>query len=99
MGRQPLFAQADHRHSRASDVESRPDLPGGIRTAGYRGDSGRTDGTRTEPLRTCPGSLPLEGTSAASRETGTELSAGSPGNVAGRLPRVTGLEIGLRLGC
>src|SRR5215831_8690980 len=93
MGRQPSFARADHRNSRASDVESRSDLPSGICTAGYRGDSDRTNGTRAEPLRTCPGNLPLEGTSAASRETGTELSAGSPGNVAGRLPRVTDLEI------
>jgi hypothetical protein len=43
-----------------------PDLPGSIRPSGYRGDPGRTDGTRAEPLHTCPGSLPYEGTSAAS---------------------------------
>ena len=66
-----------NRNSRASHVKSRSDLPGGIRTPGYRGDPVRTNGTRTEPLRTCLGSLPFEGTSAASREAGTELSAGS----------------------
>ena len=40
LGRQPSLAP-DRRNSQASDVESRSDLPGGIRTPRYRGDSRR----------------------------------------------------------
>jgi hypothetical protein len=76
LGRQPSFARADGRYSRASDVESRSDLPGGIRPPGYRGDSSRRDGARAEPLCTCRGILPFNGTPATSGETGTQLSAG-----------------------